>query len=197
MNIIEKAEEWIIKNSFVLVTQLRRIDSDTWADITTMVRGFAIYLDQNYELVEKGKHNHHEVIKDISCKACKIYFEPEVEKEACREDISGCEEHFYNYADCNGCLKERKPEVKKKECDCPYMSARHELGIFGCHHFSPFPKAKPSKCEPMEKEKPMLFVPFSEDDFLPGNLGVERLNEIIWLLIENLNELKSAKEKGL
>ena len=40
------------------------------------------------------------------------------------------------------------------------------------------------------KQNDLLFVPFSQDDFLPGSNGIEYLNEIIWLLIENLNELK-------
>ena len=42
--------------------------------------------------------------------------------------------------------------------------------------------------KPKTSEKDMLFVPFSQDDFLPGNYGAEYLNEVIWRLIEMANE---------
>lgn len=50
----------------------------------------------------------------------------------------------------------------------------------------------PQKPESPKKigDKDQLFVPFREDDFLPGNNGIEYLNEVIWLLIENMNDLK-------
>jgi hypothetical protein len=44
-----------------------------------------------------------------------------------------------------------------------------------------------------KEKKDLLFVPFSQDDFLPGNTGIEYLNEIIWRLIEEVNRLKRKK----
>lgn len=44
-------------------------------------------------------------------------------------------------------------------------------------------------------DRKMLFVPFSQDDFLLGNLGIDYLNEIIWTLIEQVNELETRIDK--
>jgi len=46
-----------------------------------------------------------------------------------------------------------------------------------------------------KKEKDLLFVPFSQDDFLPTEDGAAYLNEVIWLLIENLNDLKARLDE--
>lgn len=39
-------------------------------------------------------------------------------------------------------------------------------------------------------KKKMLFVPFSEDSFLPGNCGIDYLNAVLWQIIEDLNRKK-------
>ena len=39
----------------------------------------------------------------------------------------------------------------------------------------------------------MLFVPFTQDDFLLGNHGIDYLNEVIWTLVEMVNELKAKR----
>jgi hypothetical protein len=44
-------------------------------------------------------------------------------------------------------------------------------------------------------QKPLLFTPFSQDDFLPGNYGIEHLNDVLWTLIENVNLLSQNKEE--
>lgn len=52
----------------------------------------------------------------------------------------------------------------------------------------------PSKREEPEKVD-MLFTPFSDEDFLIGNGGANYLNEVLWRLIENHNELESRINK--
>ena len=47
------------------------------------------------------------------------------------------------------------------------------------------------KKKTIKAEKEMLFVPFSQDDFLQGNHGIDYLNEVLWTLIEMVNELKA------
>lgn len=47
-----------------------------------------------------------------------------------------------------------------------------------------------------EEQKDMLFTPLSQDDFLPGNYGADHLNEIIWLIIENMNDKKNNSQQA-
>ena len=43
-------------------------------------------------------------------------------------------------------------------------------------------------------KKDILFVPFDYADFVTGNhSAIDHLNEIIWLLIEEINKLKKKK----
>jgi hypothetical protein len=39
-------------------------------------------------------------------------------------------------------------------------------------------------------KKIKLFVPFDQEDFWPGNHGASYLNDIIWVLIEQVSKLE-------
>lgn len=85
---------------------------------------------------------------------------------------------------------EVEPIGKHEKPRSEHVACKHSPEVGSCCVCSDCNGHSSPEDRPEKIEKPMLFVPFLEDAFLPGNNGAEYLNTVLWEIIEVLNRLQ-------